>query len=100
MEASYVTSPSTKGLSPFLQALLLSMGAALDLDYSDYCFGLLFFHGRNNLTDSGSAPTASSASGLRPASITQKNLCNSVVLYLQASACLTLVFNPEPALFL
>lgn len=93
MEASYVTS-----LSPFLQALLLFMGAALDFDYSDYYFWLLSFHGRNNFT--GSAPIASSAPGLRPASITQKNLCNSVLLYLQVSACLTFVFNPEPALFL
>lgn len=57
------------------------------------------FYMRNNLPDSGSALTTSSPPGWRLASITQKNLWNSVLLHIQASACLIFVFSPEPVLF-
>lgn len=41
----FETRPGTQKPGPLLKALLPSMGAALHLDYSESCFGLLLFTG-------------------------------------------------------
>lgn len=66
------------------------MGAALDLDYSEHRFRLLLFMEKRTSPTRVLLPQLLSRR-LKPASITQKNLWNSIFLCIQASACLTFV---------
>lgn len=90
------------GTEASLKPILVPKGQAPSWKLCCFAFWLFnvllqafHFYGRNNLPDTGSALTTSLPPGRRLASITQKNLWNSVLLHIQASACLTFVFSPE-----
>lgn len=85
------------GTEASLKPILVPKGQVPSWKLCCFAFWLLsvllqafHFYGRNDLPDTDSALTTSLPPGQRLASITQKNLWNSVLLHIQASACLTL----------
>lgn len=89
------------GPSPLLQALPPSMGAALDLDYSERPLLRAFtFHGKKNLTNSGSAPTAPKPQAYASLYYSEELVRLRTTLYSSISMLDFCFFNSEPVLCL